>query len=147
MRKNEVFVQELTGDLMEMYAKQNEKFLVYDLTASVCQVLDEFNLYSRKSHFVSCVRFPTEALSDMKFESPDTPTSNQKYKWVLFNDFLVSPRPTYEATQFNCLWKVPCILQYTRVDIDQILNENALQYSFPWPPSSVLVPEMSKIPE
>ena len=39
-------------------------------------------------------------------ESPDSPIEVYPYKWYLFNDFLVTPRPAFEIVQFKSLWKV-----------------------------------------
>lgn len=40
-------------------------------------------------------------------------------QWYLFNDFQISAINKEEAVDFDLKWKVPCILYYQRVDLDE----------------------------
>lgn len=46
--------------------------------------------------------------------------------WYLFNDFLVRKIRNEEVFSFKGSWKTPAVLQYTRVDLDSLLDLDVL---------------------
>jgi PAB-dependent poly(A)-specific ribonuclease subunit 2 len=52
--------------------------------------------------------------------------SDESSPWYLFNDFLVKNIEPEEVFSFKGTWKIPSILQYTRVDLDQLLDMSRL---------------------
>eukprot|EP00457_Paulinella_chromatophora_P000481 gb/GEZN01000481.1/.p1 GENE.gb/GEZN01000481.1/~~gb/GEZN01000481.1/.p1 ORF type:complete len:1432 (+),score=288.38 gb/GEZN01000481.1/:25-4296(+) len=41
----------------------------------------------------------------------------QLKRWYLINDFVIAPSTAREAANFWYLWKQPCVLKYTRIDL------------------------------
>ena len=46
--------------------------------------------------------------------------------WYLFNDFLVRKIRAEEVFSFKGTWKTPAVLQYTRIDLDDLLDLEVL---------------------
>jgi PAB-dependent poly(A)-specific ribonuclease subunit 2 len=66
-------------------------------------------------HLVSQIRIPKSEVE-----------SDESSPWYLFNDFLVKNIEPEEVFSFKGTWKIPSILQYTRVDLDQLLDMSRL---------------------
>lgn len=49
-----------------------------------------------------------------------------KTPWYLFNDFLVRKIRPEEVFSFKGTWKTPAVLQYTRIDLDSVLDLDVL---------------------
>jgi PAB-dependent poly(A)-specific ribonuclease subunit 2 len=39
----------------------------------------------------------------------------------MFNDFSIQPTSKYETVYINSSWKVPCLVYYSRVDLEERL--------------------------
>lgn len=52
--------------------------------------------------------------------------SDAKTPWYLFNDFLVRKIRPEEVFSFKGSWKTPAVLQYTRVELDSLLDLDVL---------------------
>jgi hypothetical protein len=61
-----------------------------------------------------------------------SPLDDVGTEWCLFNDFLVEPCTIIDALTYK-KWKVPAVLQYIRMDQDQVLKWNALPSPIPIP--------------
>lgn len=57
---------------------------------------------------------------------PESEVDDPKSPWYLFNDFLVRKIRHEEVFSFKGSWKTPAVLQYTRVDLDNLLDLEAL---------------------
>ncbi|KAJ3080721.1 poly(A)-specific ribonuclease [Quaeritorhiza haematococci] len=84
-----------TGDRLE----EGSEVGFYDLTATVVEIRHEPD----PPHLVAHVR---EA---------------DKTEWYVFNDFLVQQVPEHEVFHMQ-RWKYPCVLQYSRIDVDEGLD-------------------------
>nr|XP_026693869.1 PAN2-PAN3 deadenylation complex catalytic subunit PAN2 isoform X1 [Ciona intestinalis] len=60
-------------------------------------------------------------------------------QWYLFNDFQISSVEKEETVDFDLRWKIPCLLVYTRVDLN---NRHKLNINFPLT-SDILLPTPS----
>jgi PAB-dependent poly(A)-specific ribonuclease subunit 2 len=92
----------------------------YELTSIICQVENG----QEPTHLVAFVRTPAaepESKSDDEVERH--PYS--KYRWFLVNDFLVRSVTVQEAVQFRSHWKIPAIVLYHRVDVDEGILKRA----------------------
>lgn len=56
----------------------------------------------------------------------DTTSTTTTTPWYLFNDFLVRKIRPEEVFSFKGSWKTPAVLQYTRIDLDSLLNLDVL---------------------
>lgn len=84
---------------------------IYELSSIILQI----NADEDESHLVAQVKVP-----DVEREMDD------KSPWYLFNDFLVRRIRKEEVLSFKGTWKTPCVLQYRRVDSDEILDFSSL---------------------
>uniref|UniRef100_UPI00358EBC1D PAN2-PAN3 deadenylation complex catalytic subunit PAN2 isoform X2 n=1 Tax=Myxine glutinosa TaxID=7769 RepID=UPI00358EBC1D len=84
-----------------------EERVIYDLMASVAHVLDPRTGGNLTAH----IRVP-----QTYHQRKEGVTHTQ---WYLFNDFLIEPIDKYEAVQFDPGWKIPCVLYFTRRDLQQ----------------------------
>ncbi|KAI8642360.1 ubiquitin carboxyl-terminal hydrolase-domain-containing protein, partial [Parasitella parasitica] len=84
-----------------------ETCAIYELSATILQVQAE----EESTHLVSQIKTPES--------EPETP-------WYLFNDFLVRKIRTEEVFSYKGSWKTPAVLQYTRVDLDSLLDLDVL---------------------
>ncbi|KAI9283728.1 ubiquitin carboxyl-terminal hydrolase-domain-containing protein [Umbelopsis sp. AD052] len=89
----------------------SQQLAVYELSSIVSQVQSDREV----PHLVSQIRIPTAELE-----------GSEKSPWYLFNDFLVKNIEADEVFSFKGSWKIPSILQYTRVDLDQLLDLSKL---------------------
>ncbi|GAB5593792.1 poly(A)-specific ribonuclease [Umbelopsis nana] len=89
----------------------SQKLAVYELSSIVSQVQNDRAV----PHLVSQIRVPGSEL-EPQAKSP----------WYLFNDFLVKNIEAEEVFSFKGSWKIPSILQYTRLDLDQLLDLSKL---------------------
>ncbi|KAJ2956748.1 hypothetical protein NQZ79_g7424 [Umbelopsis isabellina] len=87
------------------------KLAVYELSSIVSQVQNNREV----PHLVSQIRIPKSELE-----------GEETSPWYLFNDFLVKNIEPEEVFSFKGTWKIPSILQYTRVDLDQLLDLSKL---------------------
>ncbi|KAI9313283.1 ubiquitin carboxyl-terminal hydrolase-domain-containing protein [Dichotomocladium elegans] len=84
---------------------------IYELTSTILQI----NTDEELPHLVAQVKVPG-AESEEGDKSP----------WYVFNDFLVRRIRQEEVFSFKGSWKTPCILQYQRVDTNEILDLSPL---------------------
>ncbi|CAO3669082.1 unnamed protein product [Umbelopsis vinacea] len=89
----------------------SQQLAVYELSSIVSQVQNDRQV----PHLVSQIRIPSSELE-----------ASAKSPWYLFNDFLVKNIDAEEVFSFKGSWKIPSILQYTRVDLDQLLDLSKL---------------------
>ncbi|KAI8092976.1 ubiquitin carboxyl-terminal hydrolase-domain-containing protein [Halteromyces radiatus] len=80
---------------------------IYELSSTILQVQAEEEV----SHLVAQIKI-TGLEEEEKAKSP----------WYVFNDFLVKRIRPEEITSFKGTWKTPAVIQYTRVDIDNLLD-------------------------
>ncbi|KAG1076122.1 hypothetical protein G6F42_025548 [Rhizopus arrhizus] len=92
----------------------SETCAIYELSSTILQVQAE----EEATHLVSQIKIPETSTSDTT-APPSTP-------WYLFNDFLVRKIRTEEVFSFKGNWKTPAVLQYTRVDLDTLLDLDVL---------------------
>ncbi|KAL7325020.1 poly(A)-specific ribonuclease [Mucor circinelloides] len=92
----------------------SETCAIYELSSTILQVQAE----EEATHLVSQIKIPETSTSDTT-APPSTP-------WYLFNDFLVRKIRTEEVFSFKGSWKTPAVLQYTRVDLDTLLDLDVL---------------------
>ncbi|CEP16204.1 hypothetical protein [Parasitella parasitica] len=85
-----------------------ETCAIYELSSTILQVQAE----EEATHLVSQIKIPESSESE-------TP-------WYLFNDFLVRKIRPEEVFSFKGSWKTPAVLQYKRVDLDSLLDLDAL---------------------
>ncbi|KAK4519134.1 uncharacterized protein ATC70_009366 [Mucor velutinosus] len=90
----------------------SETCAIYELSSTILQVQAE----EEATHLVSQIKIPETSEAD---GAPSTP-------WYLFNDFLVRKIRAEEVFSFKGNWKTPAVLQYTRVDLDTLLDLDAL---------------------
>ncbi|KAL6047104.1 poly(A)-specific ribonuclease [Balamuthia mandrillaris] len=78
---------------------------VYELSATIAHIYNDLESNPRKrEHLVSHIKIPASYSSD------------QRSEWYLFNDFSITTIPVEEVLQYNTVWKLPCLLYYTRLD-------------------------------
>ncbi|KAI8987727.1 ubiquitin carboxyl-terminal hydrolase-domain-containing protein [Mycotypha africana] len=88
-----------------------ETCAIYELSSTILQIqADE----EETTHLVSQIKIPETELSES-----DNKTSPN---WYLFNDFLVRKIRPEEVFSFKGTWKTPAVLQYSRVDLDKLLD-------------------------
>ncbi|KAG2231202.1 hypothetical protein INT48_005923 [Thamnidium elegans] len=88
-----------------------ETCAIYELSSTILQVQAEEEL----PHLVSQIKIPESELE------PEAKTP-----WYLFNDFLVRKIRPEEVYSFKGNWKTPAVLQYTRVELDSLLELDVL---------------------
>jgi len=81
------------------------------LTAVISHVYDPSKNAVHHSHLVAQIKVDPKYYMETNVEANTT--------WHLFNDFHVTPCSVEEVTDFS--FKSPCVLYYTRVDIDRII--------------------------
>ncbi|KAJ3219092.1 poly(A)-specific ribonuclease [Dinochytrium kinnereticum] len=99
---DELFIEDVSAEGSDLELDRKD-CTIYELQSSI----SEIRLEHDKQHLVAFVK-PTD--SD---------------KWHIFNDFLVEPIPNAEVT-FCTRWKIPAILTYVRVDLNDVLDMEPL---------------------
>ncbi|KAG0174836.1 poly(A)-specific ribonuclease [Apophysomyces sp. BC1015] len=89
------------------FKESPETCAIYELSATIMQAQADEEL----PHLVAQIKIP-EAERESNARSP----------WYLFNDFLVRSIRQEEIFLLKGTWKTPAILQYTRVDMDKLLD-------------------------
>ncbi|KAJ3284105.1 poly(A)-specific ribonuclease, partial [Rhizoclosmatium sp. JEL0117] len=98
-------VFELDKDAFSVDEYDGAEIAIYDLKSVISEVKNDSD--SGKSHLVSHIY------------------ADEQSEWILFNDFSVQPITPVEVTQFS-KWKLPVVLQYTRVDTASLIDLNKL---------------------
>ncbi|KAI8355181.1 ubiquitin carboxyl-terminal hydrolase-domain-containing protein [Blakeslea trispora] len=91
-----------------------ETCAIYELSSTILQVQAE----EEATHLVSQIK-----VSETDTEAPNGSKSSA---WYLFNDFLVRKIRPEEVFSFKGTWKTPAVLQYTRIDLDDLLDMESL---------------------
>ncbi|KAI7871039.1 ubiquitin carboxyl-terminal hydrolase-domain-containing protein [Spinellus fusiger] len=89
----------------------SETCAIYELSSTILQIKAEEEL----PHLVAQIKIPGSALDE-----------NTKSPWYLFNDFLAKSIRPEEVLSLKGTWKTPAVLQYTRVDLDDLLDLDKL---------------------
>ncbi|KAL0092235.1 ubiquitin carboxyl-terminal hydrolase-domain-containing protein [Phycomyces blakesleeanus] len=80
---------------------------IYELSSTILQIKADEEL----PHLVAQIKIPTDELEE-----------HSKTPWYLFNDFLVKSIRHDEVLSLKGTWKTPSVLQYTRIDLDSLLD-------------------------
>ncbi|GIY76008.1 PAN2-PAN3 deadenylation complex catalytic subunit PAN2 [Caerostris extrusa] len=99
-------------DLIENNVETGE----YELFAVVSVITDLQE--NGKDNIVSCIR--VGPIGHMRHKG------GAAYQWYLFNDFTIIPITNQEAYYLNHEWKLPCVLYYTRKDMNSRHNLEVL---------------------
>ncbi|GAO46990.1 hypothetical protein G7K_1204-t1 [Saitoella complicata NRRL Y-17804] len=99
---------------------------IYELTSIVTEIRADKN----DTHLIALVKIPANDLSPEQ-------TGNES-PWYLFNDFLVKNVSEEEALGFPGAWKVPAVLCYQQVNV-----EEAITLNLPKPDMSILYQDYS----
>ncbi|XP_050298405.1 PAN2-PAN3 deadenylation complex catalytic subunit PAN2 isoform X2 [Anthonomus grandis grandis] len=84
----------------------------YELSAVVCHINDQNS--PDKKNLVALIKVPQTYLKNKE---------NTENRWYLFNDFSICPVPAQEAVWFSLDWKIPCVLYYSALDINDVKTE------------------------
>ncbi|KAI9141298.1 ubiquitin carboxyl-terminal hydrolase-domain-containing protein [Paraphysoderma sedebokerense] len=102
----QIFVDDASQD----YENENaENVAYYGLQAVISEIKYDKDL----PHLVAQIR-----------STSDSDQSDSE--WHLFNDFLVTPIPVHEVTQFPRSWKNPAVVQYVRSEIGNLYDMSQL---------------------
>ncbi|KAJ3127637.1 poly(A)-specific ribonuclease [Physocladia obscura] len=93
------------GDVFNIDEYGSADVAVYDLKGVISEIKVEDD--PTKSHLVAHIFVDIES------------------EWILFNDFFVQSIPSSDVRQFT-KWKSPTVLQYSRVDLDSLIDYNRL---------------------
>ncbi|KAI8336757.1 ubiquitin carboxyl-terminal hydrolase-domain-containing protein [Chlamydoabsidia padenii] len=109
-------------DIPPEFVGPPETCAIYELSSTVLQVQAE----EEAAHLVAQVKIPD--CERMTYTSATGLDEEEKAKspWYIFNDFLIKRIRPEEITSFKGLWKTPAVIQYTRVDIDSLLDLDTL---------------------
>lgn len=88
--------------------EENVESVIYELTA-VISVINDIQDIGR-DNIVSCIKIGPN--SHMRHKG------GAAYQWYLFNDFSIVPITAQEAVYLNFDWKVPCVLIFSRTDLN-----------------------------
>ncbi|KAI8067921.1 ubiquitin carboxyl-terminal hydrolase-domain-containing protein [Gongronella butleri] len=91
---------------------------IYQLTSSILQAQAE----DEHPHLVAQIKIPDSERETYTNETGVAEEERKKSPWYLFNDFLVKRIRPEEVASFKGNWKVPSVLQYTRVDVNELLD-------------------------
>ncbi|KAI8846356.1 ubiquitin carboxyl-terminal hydrolase-domain-containing protein [Chytridium lagenaria] len=107
VKGDEMSIDDMSVDIdtsdLEDKANSGSSYAIYELKSTITEI----RLDHDKPHLVALVK------------------PNESDKWHIFNDFLVEPVPDTEAV-FCTRWKVPTVLTYVRVDIENCLDMELL---------------------
>lgn len=116
--------------------KSMEQSAMYELTSVICQV--EGNGQD-PNHLLSLIRVPfadsknspilLDSISSLESIAAEA-SNDYPWRWYLFNDFVVREVTPHEAVQFRSKWKVPAVLQFTRVDAPQRIKYSVFKSNF-----------------
>jgi hypothetical protein len=70
------------------------------------------------------------------FEKRIDAFSRADRNWILCNDFTISRTSPVEAANYRYPWKLPCILTYTRINVDKLVKPAAYEPFTRWVDSS-----------
>ncbi|ORZ18884.1 ubiquitin carboxyl-terminal hydrolase-domain-containing protein [Absidia repens] len=99
-----------------------ETCAIYELSSTILQAQAE----EEAAHLVAQVKIPdTERMTYTSLTGLEE-DEKAKSPWYVFNDFLVKRIRPEETTSFKGLWKTPAVIQYTRVDMDSLLDLSTL---------------------
>lgn len=107
----------------------NDSYKEYALKAVVCQIDDgtQKNLVSLINVGTRChdskahdSKTHDSKIHDSKTHDSKTPNGGAEdhNQWYIFNDFSISPVTSQESVWFTLDWKVPCVLFYNSVNLD-----------------------------
>ncbi|KAI9469074.1 MAG: ubiquitin carboxyl-terminal hydrolase-domain-containing protein [Benjaminiella poitrasii] len=89
----------------------SETCAIYELSSTILQVQTE----EEAAHLVSQIKIPETELE-----------TEAKMPWYLFNDFLVRKIRHEEVFSYKGTWKTPAVLQYNRVDLENLYTLDVL---------------------
>ncbi|XP_019630569.1 PREDICTED: PAB-dependent poly(A)-specific ribonuclease subunit PAN2-like isoform X1 [Branchiostoma belcheri] len=87
--------------------KLSEEWAVYELTSSVCHVQESRLGGNLVAHIKAGIPY---------HKRKEGITATQ---WYLVNDFAIAPMDKLDAVQFGMAWKVPCVLYFSRKDLNK----------------------------
>ncbi|RUS20975.1 hypothetical protein BC937DRAFT_93946 [Endogone sp. FLAS-F59071] len=113
LNQDELIVKELDCDSLaqEEFAGDRNECGIYELTSVVSQIQYEKEI----PHLVSHIRVPDSELAN-----------GRKSPWYLFNDFLVKNVSEQEVMSFKSTWKIPAVVQYTRINWSELVDLDSL---------------------
>ncbi|CAO3607066.1 unnamed protein product [Cunninghamella echinulata] len=111
------------------FLESPEKCAIYELTSTILQVQAE----EEPAHLVAQIKIPDSERQGYSEETGLDDEEKEKSPWYIFNDFLVKRIRSEEIASFKGTWKTPSVIQYSRVDVDKLLDlsnlPNEIDYS------------------
>ncbi|XP_054716046.1 PAN2-PAN3 deadenylation complex catalytic subunit PAN2-like [Uloborus diversus] len=92
--------------------EENVETAIYELCV-VVSVINDLQENGR-DNIVTCIKIGPNAHIRHK--------GGAAYQWYLFNDFSIIPITANEAVYLNFDWKIPCVLYFSRVDLNNRHN-------------------------
>lgn len=121
-------IDEFSTTLSQQQQSSSCDWAVYRLMSLTSHVLepDPTRPHLHNEHLSAQICVPNVYLPDQRY-SPQTPTLVRRpidfrYRYHQFNDFGVTPLDISDITDFQPLWKLPCILFYVRMDTIQSMD-------------------------
>jgi PAB-dependent poly(A)-specific ribonuclease subunit 2 len=88
---------------------------LYELTAVISCVTDVVG-ENTTEHVIAQIKVP-HLYHDLVHHTP----THSSFNWYMFNDFYIQPTSKYETVYINSNWKIPCLVYYSRVDLEERL--------------------------
>ncbi|XP_035212359.1 PAN2-PAN3 deadenylation complex catalytic subunit PAN2-like isoform X2 [Stegodyphus dumicola] len=113
LKAGEVIVEDQNDNNSASNSEEEDAEVVtYDLTAVVSVISDTQD--NGRDNIVSCIKVgPTPHIRHKGCSA---------YQWYLFNDFSIVPITAQEAVYLNFDWKIPCVLYFSRIDLNSKHN-------------------------
>lgn len=118
------------GKVWNLPVNPSTQSALYRLTSVTSHVADPPEANSALNtvngeHLVVHVRAGLEYSMPLTSSQDSGPTKRKALRsddnWYLFNDFVINPSSGDNCVDFQPIWKQPCVLTYTRVDMNDIL--------------------------